>query len=327
MKKALRIILYFFIVLIITTCLCSFIDLFLYTSSKQVAGIPISVARTFEILISIVKILPFSSMFSLMVVNMYLIRHEYKFLLRFIPSLFLFLLVWGFVIPFSAVWYEDLNSSVGQESSSVVKLSAGYFRQNGNNLTYIIPDSEGYRTGTVWTHAVSDSLSEAEGNLSQPVETPDIKRTYLDSLIRDSLDEPVGLFALASRVSNLRNVICSALSESIWKYFMFATMGLAIFSLISFTGYSEWRFSSLTLVLFYFSVIVAANVIFYDGQVMQRFLEQLGMRWSSISTLTESIWKLLSRLGIWLPFIFNLSMALILFIAGFIRQRHQKAGL
>ena len=269
---------------------------------------PLSVARTFEILTSIVKILPFTAMFSLMLVNMYLIRHNYKFLLRFIPSLFLFLLVWGFVIPFSAVWYEDLHSSAGQKSSSVVKLSAGYFRQNGNTLSYIIPDAEGYRTGTVWTHAISDSLSESEENMSQTTETLDIKRTYLDSLIRDSLDEPVGLFALAFRVSNLRNVIYTALSESIWKYIMFATMGLAIFSLISFTGYSEWRFSSLTIVLFSFSVIVAANVIFYDEQIMQMI-------------------PFLGQLGIWLPFIFNLTMTFLLFLAGFIRQRHQKAGL
>ena len=287
MKKALRIILYFFVVLIISTCLCSFMDLFLYTSSKQVAGMPLSIARTFEILVSIVKILPFTSMVSLMLVNMYLIRHNFKFLLRFIPSLFLFLLVWGVIVPFSAVWYEDLHSSIGQQTSSVVKLSAGYFRQNGNTMSYIIPDSEGYRTGTVWTHNVSDSLAEneADDNQFSSAENLEMKRTYLDSLIRDSLDEPVGLFSLASRVANLRTVIYSSLNDSIWKYIMFATMGLAIFSLISFTGYAEWRFSSLSITLFFFSFIVAANVIFYDEMIMQKI-------------------PFFNQFGIWLPFTF-----------------------
>ena len=307
MKKALRIIFYFLVVLIFSTCLCSFIDLFLYTSSKQVAGMPLSVARTFEILTSIVKILPFTSMFSLMLVNMYLIRHNYRFLLRFIPSLFLFFLVWGFNVPFSAVWYEDLQSATGQKTSSVVKLSAGYFRQNGNTMSYIIPDSEGYRTGTVWTHSISDSASDDNAD-SYTAESFDMKKTYLDNLIRDSLDEPVGLFGLAFRVSNLRTVVYSALNESIWKYVMFATMGLAIFSLISFTGYSAWRFSALTITLFFFMFIVAANVIFYDASIMQLF-------------------PFLEELGIWLPFTFNLTMTVFLFVAGFIRQRFQKAGV
>ena len=89
---------------------------------------------------------------------------------------------------------------------------------------------------------------------------------------------------------------------------MFATMGLAIFSLISFTGYAEWRFSSLSITLFFFSFIVATNVIFYDEMIMQKI-------------------PFFNQFGIWLPFTFNLVMTAVLFTAGFLRQWLKKAGM
>ena len=140
---------------------------------------------------------------------------------------------------------------VNGPASESDKPSTGYFRKDGEYLTYQTGTAED--DGDLWERKV---FTEKTGE--------EVSSEYMDSLIESGISVPSWGVFVYQKCMLLKNVCRSVLNKGYVWYLLFATMGLALSSVVFLCRFSSWRLVNALSVMLVFAIIVIGNAYYYE---------------------------------------------------------------
>lgn len=284
MKKSFWLVLVFFAFFLIILSGTAFFSMIAENCMHMKVGVKLAFFNGVYFLDCAVRYMPWCAVISLLMLILYIIKHKFSVPQFIIPYFILALLIWMLVIPACSFLYNTVQKSFPISPPDTENLSAGYFRADGEYLTYV--------TGT------ADSDGEVWRRKVYPGRTDDsISGVYADSIIEESISVPYWGSYVYEKLMLLKRVCRAALERGYFSYILFATMGFALCFVIFLYRFSTWRLVNALSVMLIFTLIVIMNVHFYDDTIIEK-IPFLGT------------W--------WLPLVFNVVLCVLFMTVGII---------
>ena len=288
MRKSFFLVLVFFVILFVLLLGTAFFAMLAENCMHMKVGIQSGFFNGVYFLNSLVRYLPWCAIISLMMLIMYIIKHKFTVPQFIIPYFVMALLLWMLVIPGCSLLYDKVQKNLPILPSDSQELSSGYFRKDGEYLTFVTGKEED--DGDIWRRKVfTDRSVEEPSNL------------FADSLIENIATMPVWWSFAHEKCLLLKEVCRSALADGYFSYILFATMGFALSSVIFLCRFSTWRLINGLGVIIMSAAIIIANVCFYDPPIIEK-VAFLG-KW-------------------WLPLVFNITVCVLFMTIGIINWVH-----
>ncbi len=335
MKKSFFLVLVFFVIFLVLLCGTSFFAMLEENCMHMKVGIKSSFFNWSYLLHCAVLYMPWCAVFALMMLILYIIKHKFSIPQFAIPYFVIALLLWMLVIPGCSAWYAKIQNDIPILPADSQNLSAGYFRVEGEDLTFVtetkendrevwrrkvfsertgiestaeatgaetVASAESVSTGKTGMGISAENLQEAlaDSKLSEALaaSASDVEApTFSDSLIERAASIPMWWNFAHEKCLLLKAACSSALKKGYFAYILFATMGFALSSVIFLCRFSSWRLINGLIVLVVSAVIILVNIQFYDETMIQ-WLPFLGKSW--------------------LPLVFNTSLCVIFMTIGII---------
>ena len=160
MKKSFFLVLVFFVIFLVLLCGTSFFAMLEENCMHMKVGIKSSFFNWTYLLHCAVRYMPWCAVFALMMLILYIIKHKFSVPQFAIPYFVLALLLWMLVIPGCSAWYEKIQSDIPISPADSQNLSAGYFRVEGEDLTFVTETQENERE--VWRRKVFSERTDVE---------------------------------------------------------------------------------------------------------------------------------------------------------------------
>ena len=290
MKKSFWLVLVFFVFFLLLVLAVSFFSMLAENCIHMKVGVKTDFFNGTYFLNGCIRYLPWCAIISLLMLALYIIKHKFSIPQFIVPYYILALLVWMLVIPGCSFLYDSVQQSYPVPLPDTENLSTGYFREDGEYLTYVTGTSDA--SGEMWRRKV----------FSEPAAVDGIKGdTFADSLIEKVIKAPDWGTFVHEKCLLLKKVCSSSLSLGYFSYILFATMGFALSSVIFLCKLSSWRLVNGLSVILVFALIISSNICFYDPALVGK-IPFLG-KW-------------------WLPLTFNVSLCVIFATVGIINWVH-----
>lgn len=197
-----------------------------------------------------------------MMLTLFLIRHPDKPAFSIIMYLILNLCGWLLLVPLQNKVFLKFQEKYSSNFVSM-NISAGYFRKSGNEVLFFSKVDNGFGDGA------SINLESNSNNVSifknQPL--PGSNSIFRDSLIEKAIPTPV-VFNKVLWINNvLLNAARFALNNGYSYWLCFASIGLALLSVIGIRNCSKWRLLNTNLVVLFTVIILAFNAVFYGTKL------------------------------------------------------------
>ena len=299
MKKSFFLVLVFFVIFLVLLLGTAFFAMLAENCAHMKVGIKSSFFNWSFFLHCAIRYLPWCAIISLMMLILYIIKHKFTVPQFVIPYFIIALLLWMLVIPGCAFWYENIQNIFPISIPDTQNLSAGYFREDKEYLTFVTGKEED--DGEIWRRKV---ISE-QSTTGTPADSENAENAYIsakpmqfaDSLIENAVSMPVWWSFAHEKCILLKEVCRSALANGYFAYILFATMGFALSSVIFMCRFSSWRLVNALCVIILSAIIIIANIHFYDKPIIDK-IPFLG------------IW--------WLPLVFNTTICVLFMTIGII---------
>ena len=290
MKKAFFLVLIFFIIFLSILLATAFFAMLAENCAHMKVGVETDFFNFTYFYHNIVRYLPWCAIISLMMLILYIIKHQFSVPQFVVPYFILALLIWMLVIPACSIWYDNIQKEYPIPQPDAQNLSTGYFRKDGEYLTYVT-GKEG-ENGEEWRRKVLSEQTETN------TATDDTEKTvrFADSLIENAVTSPF-LWDYAHEKCLLLKQFChSALEKGYFSYILFATLGFALSSVIFLHRFSSWRLVNALSVIIISALIIMANIHFYDPVITNK-IPFLGKWWLPL-TVNSTLCVLFMTIGI-----------------------------
>ena len=263
-----------FLVICLTGSLAGAVFIMLsYDLSILVAGNPITFFSVDFFLRAFFDIVPFVCILALMLLVMYVIRHPSKRFPLYATYAGLCLIAWGAFLPLdimAAFAYE----ADPFESPTPADLTTGYFREFSGNVYFysrifrqtplekdmygegLMLDLTGLRgkSGEVYTFRTSATVKPRNG--------------YTDTIFDDALRMPPVVEKPVLAYKTLQKAARSSWSAGVIPWICFASMGLALFSVVFIRNVNSWRFLNASVVMAASFLVFTVNAMIYSHVIL-----------------------------------------------------------
>lgn len=272
MKNVLKLLLAYFLVLLIGCVIGTIIVSEFFTTLQLVVGKRQEFFSTQVLLESLIVVIPIIIVICPMMVCFYVSRHNSKKISTVITYIIICLVTWIVLFPAYLTFSQKFPRNIAQylsNKSSVpsrnLLLSSEYFRRDGRFVYYHIRDDLSEidieavaidMDGSNHTNMIMEMRYASE--LLQKQSFP-----FDDILIRDAMSFsmiPPFFNGYINILSNAR----SAWNSGIFSWLFFALFGAALCSVYAFVGMSSWKIINSIGIIFWTVAIVALNSSYYS---------------------------------------------------------------
>ena len=256
MKKALRLLLIYFLLMIFGICSCSVLYTIYLQILNSVAGTKIDFFDLRIFLKSLFYVIP---CFCFVIGSLLAFSHVRRRggILQLLMYIFLMLLTWGVILPLSLKYsdnfdIQNINSStLSEKQFRDFDKEVYYFNSNldsEKNSTTVIIDKN--HNGIVQLEQMSQESAQKLYEAAAP---------YKDKIIKDTFDENAKI-----TVSNFQYLVSSAKTafNSGWNYWLaFLSIGLVLSSLYGLSNLFAWRLVNISIVSVLTLLILCLNSV------------------------------------------------------------------
>ena len=276
-KISLRLIFLYLFIIVFGTCLCAFIYSLYSLCTNLVAGEKLPFFSLPYFMSGILIFLPFVLILSGLFMCFYLIRHPVKSGLPVLTYGALYMAAWIFLMPLNFNYLQKMVQGKATVEKSSQKLSEGYFRQGKSGNIFYYTD--------VTRDNLGDGVCIDMGSPDKDVYTfsgVDLSSSKLsgdgfsDVLIQETVDMPKTMSVLAKWFSTFMNIAKTAFSGGFFSWLCFASISLALVSVVGLARLSRWRLKNALWVVIASLGIIVLNVLIYTNtffEPVSAFLE------------------------------------------------------
>lgn len=276
-KISLRLIFLYLFIIVFGTCLCAFIYSLYSLCTNLVAGEKLPFFSLPYFMSGILIFLPFVLILSGLFMCFYLIRHPVKSGLPVLTYGALYMAAWIFLMPLNFNYLQKMVQGKATVEKSSQKLSEGYFRQgkSGNIFYYtdVTRDNLGDGVCIDMGSPDKDVYTFSGVDLSSSKLSGDV---FSDVLIQETVDMPKTMSVLAKWFSTFMNIAKTAFSGGFFSWLCFASISLALVSVVGLARLSRWRLKNALWVVIASLGIIVLNVLIYTNtffEPVSAFLE------------------------------------------------------
>lgn len=275
MKSSLFLFVVFTILCITITLFCAFAYLLVDGCSQMAAGTSLPFFSFNVFLHGILMCFPFVAAFSCMGMIFYMIRHPASPLLSVGVYFIIGLLVWAFLIP-QTIRLENLGLFKSFNSRTESRLTEGYFRPSEYGVFYYSKIStqnvaEGLYFDTTGASGVKGGISKFT-NLQL---APTGNEFFADPLFASAAKITVVIERIITFSKSIRTEAFNAYNKGFISYLSFASLGLALLSLIGVKNFSSWKLLNLSFVIILYVIICKLNLSIFTRPVFTRIVSFL----------------------------------------------------
>ena len=276
-KISLRLIFLYLFIIVFGTCLCAFIYSLYSLCTNLVAGEKLPFFSLPYFMSGILIFLPFVLILSGLFMCFYLIRHPVKSGLPVLTYGALYMAAWIFLMPLNFNYLQKMVQGKATVEKSSQKLSEGYFRQgrSGNIFYYTDVTRDNLGDGVCIDMGSPDKevYTFSGVDLSSSKLSGDV---FSDVLIQETVDMPKTMSVLAKWFSTFMNIAKTAFSGGFFSWLCFASISLALVSVVGLARLSRWRLKNALWVVIASLGIIVLNVLIYTNtffEPVSAFLE------------------------------------------------------
>ncbi len=326
MKYPVKLTVIFLILCIVASLAASVFVMLTYDLSILVAGSDVTFFSTDFFLRAFFDIVPFICILSLMILALYIIRHPAKRLPLYLTYAFLCLLAWGAFLPLdimAAFAYE----ADPYEAPVPEDLSAGYFREFGGNVYFYSrvyhsseKDKNLYGEGFLIDKA---GLRGKAGELYPFTTAVTIKprNGYTDTIFANATEKPPVVSKPVNAYKVLQKAARASWSAGIIPWIAFASMGLALFSIIFIRNVNSWRFLNASIVMAASLIVFTVNALIYAHKIFSDLSLTCADFFFNLEHYLPDIFSGVGRVREPLALFVNIAFMLFFLIFGFVCKK------
>ena len=276
-KISLRLIFLYLFIIVFGTCLCAFIYSLYSLCTNLVAGEKLPFFSLPYFMSGILIFLPFVLILGGLFMCFYLIPHPVKSGLPVLTYGALYMAAWIFLMPLNFNYLQKMVQGKATVEKSSQKLSEGYFRQgkSGNIFYYTDVTRDNLGDGVCIDMGSPDKevYTFSGVDLSSSKLSGDV---FSDVLIQETVDMPKTMSVLAKWFSTFMNIAKTAFSGGFFSWLCFASISLALVSVVGLARLSRWRLKNALWVVIASLGIIVLNVLIYTNtffEPVSAFLE------------------------------------------------------
>ena len=266
MKKALAIILDYFVILAASCIAGILIYTAFFNCTTLIAGETVNFTK--EILIyGFFETFPIVLMLMNLVLIIYKIRHKASPIASAITYIILTAITWLLFYPLSLTMERKIYSRIlsPAQVQSKKDLSSGYFRTNGGSLYYFIDNKDNMaQCLTLRSKDSSEPFFESL-DVSPLSDFAGAALPFREPLIKDAMsDIPYGLINI---IHNIKLRAALSWRTGYFSWILFCSFGLLLASVYMFIRISEWRLVTTFFTVIFYTSIIIFNVVYFLPQL------------------------------------------------------------
>lgn len=267
LKTSLKMIISYFLICTVGTILLACLYMIYSSCTLLIAGDAFNVFSRNLFFSGLVKALPICIAVSSIFLALYLIRHPSEVLVPLITYLILGFVSWFILLPLTTVFSAKMKPFTVIENDER-PVSENYFRESNDQIVYISSyNANGYVDGTVV------ELSPTERGVFSFTDIPLAERTseFSDSLIERTVTVPDICSVFVKGINVLFNTGTEYWSRGFIYWICFASVGIALLSLLGLKRMSSWRLINVFSIMAMAVIIFIANAAYYGVPQLQKY--------------------------------------------------------
>lgn len=319
MKHSLFLFIVFISICVVLTLFCASAYLLVNSCAHMAAGTHLGFFSFDMFIHGIIVCFPFVAGFSCIAMVFYLIRHPSTPLFSVVVYFVIGITVWAVLIP-QVLSLEKLGLFKSTNIWTENQLTEGYFRPSEYGVYYYSEISsqniaKGIYIDTSGLSGVEDGLQSFDNLQLSPVNSG----FFADPLFANSSSITVVLEHIIQFADLVRKEVFTVLESDYVSYLSFASLGLALLSLISVKSMSTWKLLNLSFVIILYVAICRINVLIFSHPF---FLRVLTFFQEKNSSMVSSLYNIQLYINLLIS-LFFLSGGLIQFFVQQIRKRSE----
>ena len=272
MKSSLFLLIVFTIICIAVTLFCAFAYVLVDGCAHMAAGTSLSIFSLDVFLNGIIICFPFTAAFSCMGMIFYMIRHPSSPLLSVAVYFVIGISVWIFLVP-QALRIEQMGLFKSLNVRTESRLTEGYFRPSQYGVFYYSKISPQNIAEGVYIDITGSSGSKGQVSPFSNLQlAPTGNEFFADPLFASSAKITVIIEHIITFAKAIRTEAFKAVKKGFFYYLSFASLGLALLSLIGVKSMSSWKLLNLSFVIILYVVICRINLLVYTSPVFKSLL-------------------------------------------------------
>ena len=264
-KQGLKVIPLYIVTVVIGTIICAVAYSLYSLCTHMVAGAQVHIFNLKFFLDGVFIFSPAILILSGVLTCAYLIRHPPTSAFPTIIYMIVYAVFWIILMPLNFKLADSFSMSQKQETgSSVVKLSDGFFRETDNGYVYYYTNVSD--KNVVDGACIVSKESQAAYSFSD-IQLPAAK-DFSDPLIKKTVQMPDVLQVLSKWFNSFMVIARTSYTEGTLAWLCFASVGLALLSVVGLRQLSKWRLIDLVLVVSVTVGILALNILGYTNSFM-----------------------------------------------------------
>ncbi len=271
-------------------------------------------------------IVPFVCVLSLMVLALYIIRHPARRLPLYLTYAGLCLLTWAVFLPLDimgAFAYE----AEPYEAPVAEDLSSGYFREYAGNVYFY---SRTFRTSqkdrAVYGEGALIDLTGLRGKAGElytfsTAATVRPANGYTDTIFANATVMPPVVRKPVNAYKVLQKAARASWSSGLISWIAFASIGLALFSVIFIRNVNSWRFLNASVVMTSSLLVFTINAMIYSHKILSDISLACADFFLSLDYYLPDLLSGVARIREPLALFVNIGFAVFYFVLGLVCKK------
>lgn len=263
-KQGLKIIPLYIVTVVIGTVVCAVAYSLYSLCTHMVAGATVQIFNLKYFLDGVFIFSPAILILSGLLTCAYLIRHPPTSAFPTIMYMIIYAVFWIILMPLNFKLADSFNLGQKESASSPVKLSDGFFRETSQEYIY-------YYTSVSDKNVVDGVCLAPKDNQSvyafTDVQLP-AASDFSDPLIKKTVQMPQVLEVLSKWFNSFISIARTSCTQGTLSWLCFASVGLALLSVVGLRQISKWRLIDLVLVIGVTAGILVLNILGYTNSFM-----------------------------------------------------------
>ncbi|MBP5443225.1 MAG: hypothetical protein J6Y60_08285 [Treponema sp.] len=263
-KQGLKVIPLYIVTVVIGTVICAVAYSLYSLCTHMVAGAQVQIFNLKYFLDGVFIFSPAILILSGVLTCAYLIRHPPTSAFPTIVYMIIYAVFWVILMPLNFRLADRFNLTQEEATASPVQLSDGFFRESAQGHIY-------YYT-SVSDKNVVDGVCIAPSDSQMVYTFSDIQlpsaTDFSDPLIKQTVQMPEVLQVLSKWFNSFMVIARTSCTRGTFEWLCFASIGLALLSVVGLRQISKWRIIDLVLVVGVTAGILALNILGYTNSFM-----------------------------------------------------------
>ncbi len=263
-KQGLKVIPLYIVTVVIGTVVCAVAYSLYSLCTHMVAGAQVQIFNLKYFLDGVFMFSPAILILSGVLTCAYLIRHPPTSAFPTIMYMIIYAVFWIILMPLNFKFADSFKIGQPEPVESQVKLSDGFFRETSKeNVFYYTNVSEKNVVDGVCISPDDSQTVYSFTDLQLPAATD-----FSDPLIKKTVQMPDILQTLSKYFNTFITIARTSCTQGTFAWLCFASIGLALLSVVGLRQLSKWRIINLILVVSVTVGILALNIIGYTKSFM-----------------------------------------------------------